>query len=405
MRLLTLCFFKKKSYNNIIPSKESCERMQKEKLKITILSLSVIAVLSGAAVSPALGKIAQAFPSVDASTIKLVLTLPGLFIVLTGLIFPFASKFFNVKKLALIGLAFYVIGGTAGAFVGNIYALLFTRVLIGIGVGFIMPLSTGLLAYYFGETERKKLMGYSVAMNNLGAIIGMTVAGYMASISYQYVFLIYLLGLISIILALLYIPKDMVKTEGAAFDLKEILKAKMPILSMVLLMVAFFAYVANFAMISGNIGRLKGEAMGFIMAFQPVGALILGATFGRLDKVFGKSLKFLGPGAMILGFLLLISFDSTIPSVCALFCIGAGLGTTKSFIISDASQSVARGYVANIMAMMTIALYLGQFISPIIIGGVAKVFQVEYMKFPYIFGIGICLLIAIINGFRKPTAK
>jgi hypothetical protein len=45
------------------------------KLKVTILSLSLVTVMSGAAVAPALGAIANYFSNTDPLLIKLIITL------------------------------------------------------------------------------------------------------------------------------------------------------------------------------------------------------------------------------------------------------------------------------------------------------------------------------------------
>ena len=51
------------------------------KLKVTILSLSVVTVMAGAAVGPALGVIAAYFSDADPLMIKLIITIPSLFII------------------------------------------------------------------------------------------------------------------------------------------------------------------------------------------------------------------------------------------------------------------------------------------------------------------------------------
>jgi len=51
-------------------------------------------------------------------------------------------------------------GCLAGAF-SNIWLVLAFRALVGMGVGIIMPLSTGLLSFYFPPEEQDKLMGWS----------------------------------------------------------------------------------------------------------------------------------------------------------------------------------------------------------------------------------------------------
>ena len=177
------------------------------KLKVTILSLSLVTVMSGAAVAPALGAIANYFIKVDPLLIKLIITLPALFIIFTSLLFSLISSRLSSKTIAVSGLLLYIIGGCGSGFVNNIYLLLAFRSILGIGVGLIMPLSTGLIAYLFDKNEQSKLMGYSSAMNNLGGIIATTLSGYLVSLNWRYSFAIYLLGLFVVIMVIGVLPK------------------------------------------------------------------------------------------------------------------------------------------------------------------------------------------------------
>ena len=68
----------------------------------------------------------------------------------------------------------------------DIYVLLLLRAILGISVGLIMPLSTGLLAYYFPPEEQARLMGLSAAMNQMGGVVATLLAGLLATIEWNY---------------------------------------------------------------------------------------------------------------------------------------------------------------------------------------------------------------------------
>lgn len=117
---------------------------KRKSLLYSILSLSLLTVMAGAAVAPALGVIAKAFPGASQLAVQLIISMPSLFIFLTNLIFPRLSAKFGSKTLVLAGLILYTVGGVAAGLFSNIVLLLIMRALVGIGVGIIMPLSTGL---------------------------------------------------------------------------------------------------------------------------------------------------------------------------------------------------------------------------------------------------------------------
>lgn len=118
-------------------------------LTVSILSLSLLTVMAGAAVAPALGVIRAYFADSNQLFVQMIISVPALFIVITNFIFPKLCRTFGAKTLVLLGLLLYTMGGCAAGIFDNIFLVLVMRALVGIGVGIIMPLSTGLLSYYF----------------------------------------------------------------------------------------------------------------------------------------------------------------------------------------------------------------------------------------------------------------
>lgn len=185
-------------------------------LTVSILSLSLLTVMAGAAVAPALGVIQAHFSDTNPLFVQMIISVPALFIVITNFIFPKLCKVFSAKTLVLMGLLLYTAGGCASGLFDNIFAVLVMRALVGIGVGIIMPLSTGLLSYYFPPEKQVGLMGYSSAMNQMGGVIATLLSGLLANISWRVSFLVYLMGLISIVLCLFYLPNDKITQETQA---------------------------------------------------------------------------------------------------------------------------------------------------------------------------------------------
>jgi len=60
-----------------------------------------------------------------------------------------------------------VAAGAGAFFADSIPLLLLLRALLGVSVGMVMPLSTGLLSFYFPPEEQSRLMGLSAAMNQM----------------------------------------------------------------------------------------------------------------------------------------------------------------------------------------------------------------------------------------------
>ncbi|MGN1236643.1 MAG: MFS transporter, partial [Bacteroidaceae bacterium] len=114
-----------------------------KKITFTILSMSLLTVMAGAAVAPALGIIGEHFSGVSPLLIKLIVSLPAVFIVVMNLAFGMLCRWFRSRTLAIGGLLLYVVSGVGAYFADNIWLMLVLRALLGVSVGVVMPLSVG----------------------------------------------------------------------------------------------------------------------------------------------------------------------------------------------------------------------------------------------------------------------
>lgn len=260
-------------------------------LAASILSLSLLTVMAGAAVAPALEVIRRHFSDASQLEVQLVVCMPALFIVITNMFFGRLASRFGARTLTMAGLALYTIGGAAAGLFNSIWAVLVMRALVGVGVGIIMPLSTGLLTYYFAPEKREGLMGLSSAANQLGGVVATLLAGVLANISWRMSFLVYLMGLISIVLCLIFMPNDRIRS-GESADAEKggsggVWRRNWGyILCMFLLMTAFFIYPANFAIVTAAEGAIPMSLCAVIMAGTDL------VAFGRRPGVcVGKARK------------------------------------------------------------------------------------------------------------------
>ena len=153
-----------------------------KRVKATILSMSLLTVMAGAAIAPALGIIKAHFASAPDLLVQLIVSMPALLIIITNIFFLQLVRRVRTRTIATIGLLLYVAAGAGCFFVDEIHVLLLMRALLGVSVGLIMPLSTGLLAYYFPPERQARLMGLSAAMNQMGGVIATLLAGLLATI-------------------------------------------------------------------------------------------------------------------------------------------------------------------------------------------------------------------------------
>ena len=164
-------------------------------------------VMAGAAISPALGLIAQAFPDASPTIIKLVLTAPSLMIIPFSFLSSYLTTKLTKRTIIMFGLVIYIIGGIGPQLLSSIEIILLFRLLLGAGVGLLMPLSMSLINDYYTGKERTQMMGFNSAFSNFGGIITMLVAGWLASFGWRIPFNVYFLGLGIFILIFFFFTK------------------------------------------------------------------------------------------------------------------------------------------------------------------------------------------------------
>lgn len=364
---------------------------------ISILSLSLLTVMAGAAVAPALGVIKEAFQNASQLSIQLIISMPALFIFLTNMIFPRLSAKFGSKTLVLAGLTLYTVGGVAAGLFSNITLLLCMRALVGIGVGIIMPLSTGLLAYYYPPEAQSKLSGYSSAMNQIGGVVATLLAGVLSSITWRASFLVYLLGLISIVLCLFFLPNERLnkatgdKAEEKTSVVTSIKTYYKYIVAMFLLMSCFFLYPANYAMETLRFDTMvPASLISVIMAFADVVAAVGGFLFFRIMKAAKGMTKVVSPVIFLLGFVCLY-LGGWVGTLLGSALVGFANGAGVPFVISQGSMKAGKTAASTVMPLVSAALYLSQFVSPFLMTGASAVLG-NFRHPAYLFGMVLSIL-------------
>ena len=357
----------------------------KKRLLYTILSISLLTVMAGAAIAPALGVISAHFAGRNPLLIQLIVSLPALFIILTNLVFPWLCRLMKTRTLALTGLALYVLSGAGTFFVDNIWVLLAFRALMGVSVGMIMPLSTGLLAYYFPPEEQAGLMGLSAAMNQMGGVVATFLAGVLAGISWNYAFLVYLLGLIAIILVAAFLPNERLSGRGGV-SLSLLKRFHPSVVGMFLVMILFFIYPTNFALTAS--GTLSEMGVTLTMVGLDVVAFLVGLCFGFLMKRFAAQMKYIAPLGFAAGYLCLAVGDSLVWLLLGSAFIGIANGIGVPYLNTIGSVKAGKEAATTVMPLLSAALYLGQFLSPLIVSPAATATGTS----PYVIAICIAII-------------
>ncbi|MCR5403089.1 MAG: MFS transporter [Butyrivibrio sp.] len=339
------------------------------KLICAILSLSLLTVMAGAAVAPALSLIQEYFAETDRSLVQMIVSMPALFIAGTNLfLFKPLCKRFRARTLLIFGLLLYTVFGCLAGLFSNILMILVCRALVGVGVGIIMPLSTGLLSFYFTRDKQGPLMGYSSALNMLGGVVATLIAGGLAMISWRLSFMVYLLGLISIVLCVIWMPNDKIYDNSRKATSAGSIRQYVPyILVMFVLSFTFFVYPASFALECSSSGAIPQNLIAPVMAMMDVFGFAGGLIFSKISKSIKKGARLIAPVLFIISYVFLGLAGGASGTLIGSAFVGLANGIGMPFLMTSASAKAGRNAATTVMPLISASLYLAQFATPLIL--------------------------------------
>ena len=121
-------------------------------------------------------------------------------------------------------------------------------------------------------------------------------------------------------------------------------------------------------------------------------AFFVGMVFGGVMNRFRQSVKYFAPVFFLLGYVAYLVPD-VLMVVLGSACIGIANGVGVPYLNTIASIKGGKNSATTVMPLLSAALYLGQFVSPIIVTPASHLlFDSTDQTGPYKVGIILCLL-------------
>jgi MFS family permease len=339
------------------------------KIMLLVIVLAVTSLVYGpGAASPALADIAKAFPDQSRETVQMIATTPALLIMASTLVCGQLSRTLRKKTLVLTGMLLYGIGGIMPAFFGGMAFILAMRGVFGIGCGFLIPLSQGLVADYFQGHDREVFMGYRSSTAAIFGVFFTMAGGYLCAIHWRDTFFAYLVVVPVFLLILFKMPEPETRTSTATGE-----KAARLTRTMWFYVVVYFLYNitmmcfitnAAFVMADSRVGSAK--TIGFVLTLMNVGGITAGILLGWFTRVLKNFTLVFALFCLALGFVMLNFVQTALMFAIASAIWGMGFGTFNPTIALKIISSVEKSSATPALAIMTCGMGIGQFISPVI---------------------------------------
>lgn len=321
--------------------------------------------MASAAVSPALGIIAAAFPNASPMLIRLIITLPAMTIIPSALVSGKLSEFVGKKMILYVGFAIYILGGVGGGMISNLSFLLGMRALLGIGVGLIMPVSTALVTDFFKGDEAAKMTGWVTASNNMGGIIAVILSGWLATFSWRYSFIIYSMGIVAVVFVACFLPEPEMKKHPKVKAKNQPGVTYIAAFAAFAMMTIFYAIPTNIAIFLQESRLGDAKTAGFLLAMVNISAFVSGTLFARIQNFFKHYMVALQVAIMASGFFMLTGSPMFSAVFVGVSLIGFSFGSLYPTIILLVVKGVPRELNTKAMGILSGFLFSGQFFSPL----------------------------------------
>jgi len=151
--------------------------------------------------------------------------------------------------------------------------------------------------------------------------------------------------------------------------------------------VSFYADApTNFALTAS--GTLSVTGITLVMMGLDVVAFMVGLVFGAMMKRFAAQMKYAAPIGFMAGYLCLASGSSLPLLLLGSAFIGIANGIGVPYLNTIGSVKAGKEAATTVMPLLSTALYLGQFLSPLIVSPIASAAHVS----PYLIGAAIGLV-------------
>ncbi|MEH3035452.1 MAG: MFS transporter [Sphingomonas adhaesiva] len=343
---------------------------------ITLAFAGFLPILSILSLAPAVPTLIAHFRDVPNAglIVPLLVTTPGLMVALLSPIAGFIADRFGRRRPILLATFFYAFAGAAPVVFGDLWAVLVSRVFVGLAETFVLVIVNALFADYYDDRQRRTWITVQGLLGPLLGAASIASAGALAGIQWSYVFLVYLLAA-PIFLAMLLCFFEPERTQhgggttaraGSAFSWGT---AAAYCSVTIFASIIYYVFTVNGGLAFQAIGVASPAKIGAIMGAAGLAVLPGALLFNLLsrrwpgERVIATFLLLLGIGTGGMG----LSTNVEMMTVFA-FVQQFGAGMTVAGLIFWVSRLLPPQHRGRGFGLWTSAFFAAQFISPAIVG-------------------------------------
>ena len=381
---------------------------------ITLLVGSMLILMGGAAVAPALPQISLAFPEYDGIWITMIITLPSLAIAVTGFAVGMMADRFGKVRTLCVSLAVFAAAGMSGYVIDDLPLLLVSRFFVGVGIAGLTSCITALLSEYYHGTARVKVLSYQSAAMGIGVLVLETGGGALAGYGWHSPFLIYGLGFVILALVIVSLrePKPMELSsarpaDGRTGDRSIVLYCYVGIFCTMLFSFTLPTRLPTYmAEVLGEASLMSGIVLGIHGTVQACVTLMHRRIADHVDRFAIIPLGLCLIAVSLVMFALPAGLAVTIVNACIM---GVGIGLISPTVVNLLAEQVTSDTSGKVMGGYSTLLNLGQFICTFAVAGLLLIEPGVAQTFPvmglFAFAVTAFFAVLYVTKYRGKDSR
>lgn len=363
-----------------------------------LLAASALTVMAPTIVAPALPSIAREFASVPGADllVPLVLTLPALVIAVTASGAGALVDRIGRRPVLVAGIVLYGAAGGTGLIAASLTGLLAGRVGLGLAVAAVLTSVTTLIADLYGGRARSRMLARQAAVMGASGSVFTIISGLLAGVGWRWSFALYPAAWLLLPAVLRFVPEpprpgtrtlqraDVVAGPGTVSPVRPSVATAdaapaptgerdalgvmtVSIALLALVQVVFYLLPVQLPFVLEEVFGRGPVSTGLFIAIPPLAYAIASLTSARFSAgrrrgtVVAAAFGVTGVGYLVVG------LAPSLPVVAPGLAIGgAGLGLLVPNLVGWVAQAAPARLRGRLMGVMTSALFLGQFVSPLV---------------------------------------
>ncbi|UQS86139.1 MFS transporter (plasmid) [Nicoliella spurrieriana] len=339
--------------------------------RFAILAVSLV-ITTGTAISPALPAMQKAFSNYPATLVNMVATIqqiPAFIVLLMSA--PLARKF-GLKQMIGLGILLMGISGILPAFVPNLWFILGTRIIFGIGIGLINSLAITIVNIFYSGNDKAQMMGNRTSFETIGLCIVNILVGQLLNLSWQVSFLAYFFILIILVLFWRVVPTIKWDNPVDKNGKQQAEKVNFPVImagvfcAIMTMGLATVSVMTPAIVVDGKLGSATDAS--FVITVFTLVSMAMGFLFGQFFKLFHRFVLPIGLLFFTVGLLIMNFSQSLVMLLIGEIIVGGAFPLAGTYIFDIIDKLAPKNSNALANSVLLVGCNVGTAISPIVMG-------------------------------------